>query len=49
MLISDHTVQVSDRGDDYIVDPINDTRLSHCHAMLHRRNPPLSIDDLQLV
>lgn len=33
----------------YIIDPIEDLRpvCPNCHAMLHRREPPLSIDELR--
>ncbi len=33
----------------YVVDPINDLKpvFPNCHAMLHRRTPPCSLDDLR--
>jgi len=36
-------------GINYKVDPINDLCpvCPNCHAMLHRRSPPLSIDELK--
>jgi 5-methylcytosine-specific restriction protein A len=36
-------------GEDYIVDPEKDlvTICANCHAMVHRRNPPLTIDELK--
>lgn len=38
-------------GDDYEVDPISELRpvCPNCHVVLHRRQPPLSIEDLQVV
>lgn len=43
-----HLTQVATIGKAYTVDPINDLRpvCPNCHAMLHRRNPPLTIDEL---
>jgi len=44
-----HTVPVSEMGPKYIVDPINDLEpvCPNCHAMLHRKNPPLVIEELR--
>ncbi|MDC0664374.1 DUF3427 domain-containing protein [Marinobacter sp. SS21] len=44
-----HTVPVSDLGEEYIVDPRQDLVpvCPNCHAMLHRRNPPYSVDELR--
>ena len=44
-----HTVPISEIGEGYTVDPIADLVpvCPNCHAMLHRRNPPLSIIDLK--
>lgn len=44
-----HIVPLSDIGENYIVDPINDLVpvCPNCHAMLHRRNPPLTVDELR--
>lgn len=44
-----HLTQVATIGKAYTVDPINDLRpvCPNCHAMLHRRNPPLTIDELK--
>jgi len=43
-----HLVPVSSIGSEYSLDPINDLRpvCPNCHAMLHRRSPPLSVDEL---
>lgn len=44
-----HLHPISGIGKAYKVDPINDLRpvCPNCHAMLHRRSPPLSIDELK--
>ncbi len=44
-----HLHPISEIGEAYKVDPINDLRpvCPNCHAMLHRRSPPLSIDELK--
>lgn len=44
-----HLHPISGIGEAYKVDPINDLRpvCPNCHAMLHRRSPPLSIDELK--
>lgn len=44
-----HTVPVSEIGEQYTVDPIQDLVpvCPNCHAMLHRRNPPYSVDELR--
>jgi 5-methylcytosine-specific restriction protein A len=43
-----HLEQLSDIKKEYTVDPIKDLRpvCPNCHAMLHKRNPPYSIDEL---
>lgn len=45
-----HLTQLSDIGQGYEVDPVNDLRpvCPNCHAMLHKRNPPYTIDELKL-
>jgi len=45
-----HIVPISAIGKQYQVDPINDLVpvCPNCHAMLHRRNPPLSIEELRI-
>ena len=44
-----HLVPISEIGTEYLVDPIEDLRpvCPNCHAMLHQRQPPLSIEDLR--
>ena len=44
-----HIIKVSDMGAGYIVDPINDLvpLCSNCHSMIHRRDPPLSVEYLK--
>jgi 5-methylcytosine-specific restriction endonuclease McrA len=46
-----HLHPISEIGEAYEVDPINDLRpiCPNCHAMLHRRSPPLSIDELKKI
>ncbi|MEX2515469.1 MAG: HNH endonuclease [Gammaproteobacteria bacterium] len=43
-----HLTPLSEVGAEYEVDPVNDLRpvCPNCHAMLHKRNPPFSIDEL---
>ncbi|MBM2815957.1 MAG: endonuclease [Ignavibacteria bacterium] len=44
-----HLVSISDIGENYIIDPINDLIpvCPNCHSMLHKRNPPFSINELK--
>lgn len=44
-----HTVPLSQVGKSYVVDPIKDLRpvCPNCHAMLHKRVPPYTIDELR--
>lgn len=44
-----HLTQLSEIGQGYEVDPVNDLRpvCPNCHAMLHKRNPPYTIDELK--
>lgn len=44
-----HLKPLSEIGGEYQVDPVNDLRpvCPNCHAMLHRRKPALSIQELQ--
>jgi 5-methylcytosine-specific restriction protein A len=48
-IVVHHLTPVSAMGEDYIVDPEKDlvTICANCHAMVHRRNPPLTIDELK--
>jgi 5-methylcytosine-specific restriction protein A len=44
-----HLTQLSEIGQGYEVDPVNDLRpvCPNCHAMLHKRNPPYTIAELK--
>jgi 5-methylcytosine-specific restriction enzyme A len=44
-----HTVPLAQIGESYQVDPIKDLRpvCPNCHAMLHKRVPPYTIEELQ--
>lgn len=44
-----HLVPLAQIGKSYVVDPVNDLRpvCPNCHAMLHKRLPPYTIDELQ--
>ncbi len=44
-----HVIPLSDIGQSYIPDPIKDLVpvCPNCHAMLHKSNPPLSVDELK--
>lgn len=44
-----HRVPIASIGTSYRVDPVNDLIpvCPNCHAMLHRREPPLEIDELR--
>jgi hypothetical protein len=44
-----HLQQLSDISEQYVVDPINDLRpvCPNCHAIIHRRRPPYSIDEVK--
>lgn len=44
-----HLVPVSSIGNEYKVNPIEDLRpvCPNCHAMLHRKDPPLAVEELQ--
>jgi 5-methylcytosine-specific restriction protein A len=46
-----HTVPLADIGESYIVDPVNDLRpvCPNCHAMLHKRVPPYTIEELRSI
>ncbi|KVR13842.1 hypothetical protein WK11_29595 [Burkholderia ubonensis] len=46
-----HEVPIADIGADYKVDPIRDLKpvCPNCHAMLHRQDPPLSIEKLRAI
>lgn len=44
-----HRVPIAFVGANYHVNPVNDLVpvCPNCHAMLHRREPPLEIDELR--
>jgi 5-methylcytosine-specific restriction protein A len=44
-----HLIQLSEIGQEYRLDPIADLRpvCPNCHAMLHSKKPPLSIEELK--
>jgi 5-methylcytosine-specific restriction protein A len=44
-----HRVPVSSMGGAYRVDPVTDLVpvCGNCHAMMHRKNPPLSVEELK--
>jgi len=46
-----HRVPVSQLGPDYLIDPTKDLvpLCANCHAMVHRRSPPLDVDELRLL
>jgi 5-methylcytosine-specific restriction enzyme A len=48
-IVVHHLTPVSAMGENYIVDPQNDlvTICANCHAMVHRKNPPLTISELK--
>jgi 5-methylcytosine-specific restriction protein A len=46
-----HVLPISELGPDYNLNPIEDLRpvCPNCHAMLHRQQPPLSIEALRSI
>jgi len=46
-----HLTPIATIGTEYHLDPERDLRpvCPNCHAMLHRHNPPLSIEELQKI
>jgi 5-methylcytosine-specific restriction protein A len=44
-----HRVMVSEMGEGYFVNPVRDLVpvCGNCHAMLHRRSPPITIEELR--
>ena len=46
-----HIVPIASVANDYEVDPVKDLRpvCPNCHEMLHRRQPPLAIDELKRI
>jgi 5-methylcytosine-specific restriction protein A len=48
-IVVHHLTPVSIMGEDYVVDPEKDlvTICANCHAMVHRKNPPLTLNELK--
>ena len=46
-----HLTQLSEIGETYAVDPVKDLRpvCPNCHAMLHKRQPPYTLEQLQQI
>ncbi|MDM8521839.1 HNH endonuclease [Desulfococcaceae bacterium HSG8] len=46
-----HLIPVSEIAEEYEVDPVEDLRpvCPNCHAMIHRRPPPLSIEEIRIL
>ena len=46
-----HVTPVSQLGAGYVIDPVHDLvpLCPNCHAITHRRNPPLTVGDIQLL
>ncbi|WP_371416419.1 HNH endonuclease [Dolichospermum sp. UHCC 0299] len=46
-----HLKPLSQIGTEYEVDPVKDLRpvCPNCHAMIHRKSPPLSIDEIKFL
>jgi 5-methylcytosine-specific restriction protein A len=49
-IVVHHVVPVSKLGPDYVIDPAKDliSLCANCHAMIHRQDPPLSLEQLIL-
>jgi 5-methylcytosine-specific restriction protein A len=50
-IIVHHIVPISKISPDYIVDPEKDlvTLCANCHSMIHRKDPPLSLEELRSI
>jgi 5-methylcytosine-specific restriction enzyme A len=46
-----HLHPISEIGDEYKIDPVKDLRpvCPNCHAMIHRRSPPYSIEEIRMI
>lgn len=44
-----HLLELNQIGEEYVVDPIKDLRpvCPNCHAMLHKRKPAYSLEELK--
>ena len=49
MIEAHHVTPVSELGPDYVIDPLDDLvpLCPNCHAVAHRRNPPLSVSEVK--
>jgi 5-methylcytosine-specific restriction protein A len=43
------SLEFSEVGESYVIDPLKDLRpvCPNCHAMIHKRTPPLSISEMR--
>lgn len=50
-IVVHHVVPVSKIGADYVINPAIDlvTLCANCHAMIHRQDPPLNLDELRAI
>jgi len=50
-IIVHHVVPVSQIGSDYVINPSSDlvTLCANCHAMVHRQDPPISVEQLRQI
>ena len=48
-IVVHHITPVSQLGEDYVIDPREDlvTICANCHAMIHRKNPPYSVQEIK--
>ena len=48
-IVVHHVVPVSQLGEGYVIDPVKDLVpvCPNCHMMLHRQNPPFSMEELK--
>lgn len=46
-----HLIPLSENETEYVIDPVEDLRpvCPNCHAMLHRKSPPYSIEELKYI
>lgn len=44
-----HLILISEIKEKYLIDPVKDLRpvCANCHAMIHRKNPPFTIDEIK--
>jgi len=50
-IVVHHIIPVSELGQNYILNPVIDlvTLCANCHAMVHRHDPPLGVDELRAI